>query len=505
MVATSRKHKLGELSSSPLPEDLEPKLKKLKGILDMGGGITCFCDCAKCSDKSGTIDEKSSTSLVKLSSSNDIDSSAAETQTGEELWQQFVRQMFAQQKTEWEKAERVLLKKIEILECDIDKCQELFDRERSNLIKMYEGKLAEKESQLKETQACRSEKRDLQEKWNCLIQELEQFALYLGKNLNEREEEVDLSSFLQGQRRKEAGTATTTLFSPPSELIAMSPVPFVVDDGEERLPTFIGSPNAAEQPGDEDDTQRRWEKDEKEMEKENEMEQKTRLISSLQTSLRDHLSTFEKREKHLLDEIDRLTKEIKESREGREEDNQHHQDSAMIAYLTQENERLKSLFQEHETCWGDLQQLQEEHERLKMEAGNIVAFRRKLEESQKTEAEMRDRLEELERTESNLKIQISQLEKKEQKGLEKIQQLRDEIQFLRAKCCQLQDDLDGRISRETKYKSEIQALTVKLKESSLELEEKESQLESNESALQAQVSRNSQIAYNVSSSYERYI
>lgn len=497
-IVTSRKHKLGEISANPVDSaDLEPQLKKLKRILDRSG-ITCFCDCAKCGSSSlnKTDDDGSKESSLTTSSE-------AEAQTGEELWKHFLDQMFAEQRVEWQKAEKVLLRKIEILECDIDKCQEIFDQERANLIKMYESKLAEKETQLKETQACRSEKRELQHKWNCLIAELEQFAIYVGKSLNDKEELPYYRLFCRDQGdtlspslggiavRKESsycpaanvdldGTAAAT----GTEIAVFSEKTLISrtesNDAEQRLPSFIDVsistsnsspvPSSSHSIGNETC--------------ESEVLQKTQLISYLQNSLREHLSTFEKREKHLLDEIDRLTREIRENIHS-EEDSQ--QQGNMIAYLTQENERLMSLFQDHEKVWGDLQQFQEEHEKLKLEVGNIVMLRKKLEESQKIENEMRDRLEELERTESQLKTQISQLEKKEQKGLEKIQQLRDEIQFLRTKCCQLQDDIDGRVTRESKYKSEIHALTAKLKESSLELEEKESQLESNETALQSQV------------------
>lgn len=496
-VAPSRKHKLRELSAS-VPGDVEPKLKKLKRILDRTG-ITCICNCAKCDGSAGghlsTNDEDGSADVSSIIMSH------AEAQTEEKLWKELVEQIFAEQKHEWRRAEKVLLKKIEILECDIDKCQEIFDQERGSLIKMYETKLAEKESQLKETQACRAEKRDLQEKWNTLISELEQFAIYLGKNLSEKasgEEGDPGEDILSMSTSPQPGvssqsylhlTGATGPISPATSsshgnnesgslsLITTSIIPALRDNAE-ATGSIISPQTAGKDVGTSEGCEIGCE-----------VEQKTELISYLQNSLREHLSTFEKRERHLLDEIDRLTREIRENA-NKEEDSEHQ--GNMIVYLSQENERLTSLFQDQEKVWGDLHQLQEEHEKLKLEVGNIVSLRKKLEDSQKTENEMRDRLEELERAESLLKGQIAQLEKKEQKGLEKIQQLRDEIQFLRTKCCQLQDDIDGRVSRESKYRSEIQALTQKLKESCLELEEKESQLESNETALQTQVRQKSE-------------
>ncbi|CAL8078072.1 unnamed protein product [Orchesella dallaii] len=507
-VPPTRKHKLRELSSPTISEEVEPKLKKLRRMLDKNG-ITCLCNCANCGNGRLSITDDDGSKEKALMTANN-----AEVQTGEELWKLLVEQIFAEQKHEWQKTEKMLLRKIEVLECDIDKCQEIFDRERGSLIKMYEVKLAEKESQLRETQACRNEKRDLQEKWNCLIQELEQFALYLGKNLSERsieeqQEERSLHDDVQCNTLSSSATTTgvlraeddTSSIRVPTQLEVtgnsatgtISPESFEevdvnedAENNEQRMPSFICSSiikSLRDSSTNNDDAVTTF-VNEKVGGQETEVLQKTRIIYYLQSSLKKHLSTFEKREKHLLDQIDRLTQEI---RQHSQQDSQH--EGNMIAYLRQENERLVSLFQDHEKVWGDLQQLQEEHEKLKLEVGNTVTLRKKLEESQKTETEMRDRLEELERTESHLKTQLSQLEKKEQKALEKIQQLRDEIQFLRTKCCQLQDDIDSRVTREAKYKNELQALTIKLKESSLELEEKESQLESNETALQAQIQK----------------
>lgn len=444
-VAVSRKHKLGGMDKSTM--ELEPQLKKLRRILDMNG-ITCFCNCAKCgaggkSDNDGFAEKGLMTG-------------AAETQTGEDLWRNLVEQMFGEQKNEWQKAERVLLRKIEILECDIDKCQEMFDQERGKLIKMYEEKLKEKEEKLRETQQSIEEKKELQEKWNCLIEELEQFALYFVRNLASGEEDSGLVAITAGGSGQGGGMAT------------------IASKLGEALPSLsFGGEGGKNKEGEE-------------------VLEKARLIGHLQNTLREHLNTWEKREKHLLEEIDRLTTEINENIQSNSEENEserQHQDR-MIAYLNKENERLTILFQDHEKVWGELRQLQEEHEKLQGEMGTIVTLRRKVEEQQKNDAEMRDRLDELERVEQQLKNEISVVQKKEQKGQEKIQQLRDEIQFLRQKCCQLQDDLDGRVQKDKKYKSEIQALTVKLRESSLELEEKESQLESNETALQSQVSGN---------------
>ncbi|ODM99958.1 Structural maintenance of chromosomes protein 2, partial [Orchesella cincta] len=501
-VPPTRKHKLRELSSPTVSEEVEPKLKKLRRMLDKNG-ITCLCSCANCGNGRLSITDDDGSREQALMTQNH-----AEVQTGEELWKLLVEQIFAEQKGEWQKTEKVLLKKIEVLECDIDKCQEIFDRERGSLIKIYEHKLAEKESQLRETQACRNEKRDLQEKWNCLIQELEQFALYLGKNLSERsEEQQQEQQYDEDEGNTLSSSAATTMVvsgkddtlfvRAPTQLeVTANPAtgtisPFAevedvdIESNEQRMPRFISSSIIKSlRDTSANDAALTVSGNDEGHGQDTEVLQKTRIIYYLQSSLKEHLSTFEKREKHLLDQIDQLTQEI---RQHSQQDSQHEGD--MIAYLSQENERLVSLFQDHEKVWGDLQQLQEEHEKLKLEVGNIVTIRKKLEDSQKVEAEMRDRLEELERTESHLKSQISQLEKKEAKALEKIQQLRDEIQFLRTKCCQLQDDIDSRVTREAKYKNELQALTVKLKESSLELEEKESQLESNETALQAQIQK----------------
>jgi len=177
----------------------------------------------------------------------------------------------------------------------------------------------------------------------------------------------------------------------------------------------------------------------------------------------------QEREQALLVEIDALRQEVQSNASS----------LRLFSQLSEEHSRLQNLMNESERVWAEGQ---EEHEKLK---GEMTKCGRRLEEMEK----LRDRVEELEGIETSLKAMAAEMERRETKGNAKIQQLRDELQFLRNKCSQLQEELDARIEKETKYKSELHTMNGNLKEALAELQEKDSLLESNEAMAQAQVSQ----------------
>jgi hypothetical protein len=507
-VVGSRKHKL-VTTIGAAAEVIEPVLKKLKSLGMIRGGNVC--------DSSSWVHEESSNKIindaydVRISKVERVELTHEEAQTGDEEWKIFMDEMILKHREEWEITERCLRKKIEVLECDIDLCQEAFDQERSRMIEMYEGKLNVKESELKETRQCQSQKQELQDKWNCLIQELEQFAAYLGRNLslktdallqsNDPSQGSFVSELVEHGESIDAEMEDCSILemrrSPPP-LPSMPPPPlspssssFIhINSNNDYSNALVASNASTTRPGHrrmktEGYNTRlisaRCNNDDDDFAGMEKTKGKSELIELLQSSLKEHLSKFESREQQLVAEIDRLAEQIKVNSAKNVET-----ESNIVSHLTEENERLQALFKDHDKVWADVRRLQEENEKLETELSDTLALRTRLEDSQKNETELRERIEEVERSEATLKSQLAQMDRKEQKGQEKIQQLRDEIQFLRNKCCQLQDDIDARVARETKYKNEIQTLSSKLKETNLELEEKESQLEINEVALQTQ-------------------
>jgi len=449
----SRKHKLVTLEVA----EVEPVLKKLKSLKMMPS--QCYSNWDNESNK--IINDACDVEIVEAER---LRLTNVEVQA--EGWEIFIDDIILKQREEWELTERSLRKKIEVLECDIDLCQETFDQERSRMIEMYEGKLGEKESELRESRQCQSEKQELQDKWNCLIQELEHFASYLGRNLSQMSVESGELSHV---------SFISEIPTTEPEMLDMRRSPGAFIDGGGLMAIASSNSNT--------DQKRRKTADGHDK-KNAKTSEKSELIELLQSSLKEHLFKYESREQQLLSEIDRLLEQIKVNSAKNMET-----ESNIVTHLKEENERLQALFKDHDKVWADVRRLQEENEKLESELSDTLALRRRLEDTQKNESELRERLEEVERSETTLKTQLNQMDRKQQQGQEKIQQLRDEIQFLRSKCCQLQDDIDARVARETKYKNDIQVISNKLRESNLELEEKESQLESNEVALQAQVNK----------------
>lgn len=276
---------------------------------------------------------------------------------------------------EWINREKLLCEKIDVLQQDIDLIQERFVQERTSLMEMYEIKLGEKEKELNQSQQCQEEKRILEEKWNSLTNELDQFATYFGQNM------ADFGNFYELQHK------SSTLINGVEEMdVATGTRNDVIVEVDQ--PTLHNSHTLV------------------------------KLIPVLQSTLKDHLTRFEYREQQLLAEIDRLVVEMRVKVNASQE-----AENNVVTHLSEENLRLQSLLKDQEQVWSDLKQAQDENERLRLELGEKAGIRRKLEEMQRTESELRERLEDSERIELNLQSQLGIMKRKELKGEEKVQQL----------------------------------------------------------------------------------
>ncbi|CAG7786985.1 unnamed protein product [Allacma fusca] len=473
----SRKHKLksGETAS------LEPSLKKLRGESDRKDVLI------QCDKSCDIIREE----YIRPSQSN------ADSQTCEESWQCFINEIIAVQRKEWLRIEKALEERIELLECDIDKYQDIFDSERGKLINHYETKLAEQESALRESQKFLEERKNLQQKWDSLILELEQVADRAQSCISNEKD-----ALAEGINvKKQSHGSDSSIKSPSSSSTASSRK----GEGEKikggglvadrirslfpgewkggRKPDVVGVTGNTI-PGIAvvgEDTGNQCNKND--------------LVMRLEQAFQHQVTQFEQREKELRDEIDRLKEEMgakafttpniitSTPTEHLENDN------SQIVYLAEENNRLQIILSDQESVMSRVKELEEENEKLTTELSANATLRKRLEDAHGSETSLRNRIEELEQSEIYVKETVDQVEKRERKCLERISQLREEIQFLRNKCCQLQDDLDSKISREAKYKNEIQTLATKVKGLMDELEEKDNLLENNATSSQSQISK----------------
>ncbi|XP_035713215.1 sporulation-specific protein 15 isoform X3 [Folsomia candida] len=384
-----------------------------------------------------------------------------ETQTNQAELDLFLEQLVARKQTEWSTVEKSLYEKINALEQNVDGLRSGFASERTHLMEMYEQKLGEKEAQVKESRHWEEDAKELREKWNSLTNELEQFVAYFGKNLLLGQQQQDcFRGMSEMENSYEPQQQRQIPLIGPLHQFSKAVSQAEATDSEAAVDIGVGGGSFG---------------------RDVEPDVMIKLIPLLQSSLKDHLARFEWREQQLVCEIDRLVAEMKVNAEQSE--------SNVVAHLSEENARLQSLLKDDNRAWSDLKLAQEDNERLRLDLMQMDVLRKRVEESVRNEAEFRERLEDCERIEERLQAQLAVMKRKETKGEEKVQQLIHELQFLRSKCCQLQDEVDTRIVSETKYKTEMQCVAAKLRETMSELEEKEVQMESNENLLQGKITQ----------------